>query len=107
MPILQAVGDWIMWAIGALLTFIGVPVGGVIKRNRDRTLQNKRQLQGDPDDPNSEGVLEIANDTREKVDSLERKVAENRREMREEHQAVMAQLEEIQGTAGGDEHFSD
>jgi hypothetical protein len=58
-------------------------VVGIVKRTRDRSLQNKRQLQGDPDDPNAEGVLEIAKETREDVEELRDMVQEVHRDVRD------------------------
>lgn len=84
MPVLESLWQWFL---GGLSTIV-VGVGGVVKKNRDRSLQNRRQLQGDPDDPNAEGVLDIAHETREKVDNMEAR-------MEREHREVMSKLDEI------------
>lgn len=84
MPLLDAI--W-QWAVGGLSGAVAA-VGGVVYSNRERSKQNKRQLQGDPDDPNAEGVLEIAHETRDKVDRLEER-------MQAEHREVMSKLDDI------------
>lgn len=93
---LTVASDWLMWGAGALAALLAVPLG-VVKRNRDRSKKNQRQLQGDPNDPNTEGVLQIAADTRERIAVVEEKVDDYRREMRHEHEAVMDRLDDIGG----------
>lgn len=91
-----ALAEWVMWALGGLAALLTVPLA-VIKRNRDRSVNNKRQLEGDPNDPNAEGVLEIAHQTREHVEFLDEKMDDFRRETHREHQAVMDRLESLNG----------
>lgn len=97
----QLLSDWLLWLLGGVAALLS-PALGVVKRNRDRTLQNKRQLQGDPDDPNADGVLQIANDTRARVDEVDRKLDDFRRETKREHERVMARLERLADDADGD-----
>ena len=86
--------DWLMWALGGLAAVL-TPLGGFVKKNRDRSMQNQRQLQGDPSDPNAEGVLQIARDTQVRVGKLEEKLDRARRERKDEHEAVMDRINEI------------
>lgn len=96
--LLQSLGtaaDWVVAALAGLL-----PIAGVIGTNHRRSRRNKRHLEG-TDDPNTEGVLEIAHDTREQVSHVEAKVDEYRKETREEHREVMERLERV--TDGGED----
>lgn len=61
------------WAAGGLATMLA-GVGGIVKQNRERSKRNARQLRGDPDDPNAEGVLEIAHDTQTRLQRIEDKL---------------------------------
>lgn len=93
---MSALGD----TLGAAVTvFAGViaTIGGVVGTNHKRSKSNKRKLDGDPDDPNQEGVLEIAHETREHVEELDVRIQQMRRETRHEHEEVMDRLETIQG----------
>lgn len=87
MTLLDSLGEWLMWVGGALAAVLTTG-GTVVKRNRDRSRKNERQLEGDPNDPNVEGVLEIAYDTRERLEDF-------RSETRREHKQVMDRLEEL------------
>lgn len=94
-------GDFAMWLLGgaaSVLTAIGVPVGKVIKDNRRRSLSNQRQLEGDPENPNAEGVLEIAHETRRRVEAVETNLEEFRRDDERKHEEVMDRLERLQDT---------
>lgn len=83
---ISVVSEWVMWAVGGIVAVVA-PVGGVVKRNRDRSIENKRQLQGDPNDPNTEGVLAIAFETREELHEF-------RREARRSHEELMEKVDE-------------
>lgn len=76
------------WALAGLSTGLGA-IGSVVYQNRERSLENQRRLEGDDDDPSYEGLMNIASDTRAKVDSLEAR-------MEREHREVMRKLEDIQ-----------
>lgn len=72
---------------GTMLTILAIPAK-FVRGNHQRSKQNKRQLQGDPDDPNAEGVLQIANETREQVEHLDEK-------MDQQHEAVLERVEDL------------
>lgn len=94
---LATFSDWLMWAVGGLLTFVGLPTGKVITDNRARSKANKRTLEGDPNDPNNEGINEIVADTRQRVGVLEEKLDTARRERKHEHEAVMGRIDDLDG----------
>jgi len=81
---LEPLWQWTLGGVGTVLS----GVGGLVYRNRRRSIKNRRQLEGDPEDPNTEGVLEIAHDTRDKVETLEE-------HMNREHREVMEKLESM------------
>lgn len=92
------IDNFVMWLLGgaaSALATVGLPVGKVVKDNRQRSRRNQRLLEGDPQDPNSEGVLQIAYDTRGRVASLDEKVDDVRREIRREHETVMDRLDRM------------
>lgn len=87
MTLASSLGDLLLWAAGGLAT-AAAPVLAVVKRNRDRSVENARRLEGD-DDPNGyEGLMSIARETREKVDDLETR-------MQAEHREVMSKLDDL------------
>lgn len=79
--------EWIVGASGALLTLFAIPTK-VVKDNHKRSTKNKRQLQGDDDDPNDEGVLQISKRNGEKIDKLEER-------MQEQHAEVLETVEDL------------
>lgn len=81
--------------VAPVVAAILVPFAAVVKRIRDRSIRNQRQLQGDPDNPNAEGVLQISHDNRERLARLEQKMDSFRTEMQREHEAVMERLNEL------------
>lgn len=82
-----------MWAAGGLAAAFA-PVLGVVKRNRDRSIQNARRLEGDGAN-GYEGLMAITKDTRERVAVLEEKMDTARRERKHEHEAVMDSIEDL------------
>lgn len=70
-------------------------LGGAVFGNHRRSKKNERQLEGDPGDPNTEGVLTIAKETREKVDRIDRQFDEFREETRRDHGEVMDRIEDL------------
>lgn len=80
---------WLLGGAASALATLGLPIGKVVKANHKRSLQNQKQLQGDPDDPNAEGILQIVYETRSDL-------REFRREMRREHREMMDRLEDME-----------
>lgn len=90
----MTLADWLMWlGGGAAAVFSGI--GTVVKRNRDRSMENARRLEGDDNDDGYEGLMAIAKDTRGKVDRLEAR-------MEREHREVMSRLDEISDSRSDD-----
>jgi TolA-binding protein len=89
--LLTVLSDWIVAAL-ALLSAAGVPVG-VITGNRKRSKKNQRQLQGDPDNPNHEGVLDISKENAEKLDEQGEKIDE----LDSKVERVLDRVEELAG----------
>lgn len=79
--------DWAL-ELYSLAGTVVLAAGGFVGRNHKRSKKNERRLEGDPDDPNHEGLLEIADDTRNKVDQLEDK-------MDEQHERLVRRVEEL------------
>lgn len=82
---MTALGEWLMWAAGGVAAVLA-PILGVVKRNRARSLENTRRLEGDPEDDNYPGLMEIAYNNNQKLDNLEAR-------MEREHREVMSKLE--------------
>lgn len=59
-----------------------------LDRVDERSKQNQRQLQGDPDDPNTEGALQMIKETRERVEHLDEK-------MDEQHSEVLDRVDDL------------
>lgn len=89
----STLSDWAL-EVGGLTASLLLGVGGVVGNNHKRSKKNERYLEGS-DDPNNEGVLEIANDTRDRVSDVEDNLTEFRRETQLEHRQVMNRLEEL------------
>lgn len=89
-----ALGSLAEWVLAAVATLGGL--AGVVKRNRDRSITNKRQLRGDPDDPNTDGVLQIAHENGQKLDALEAK-------MEGQHDELMERMDDLHGTTPADD----
>jgi hypothetical protein len=83
--LLKPIADY----LSALALALTTGIVGAGKRTRDRSLQNKRQLQGDPDDPNAEGVLEIAKRTEDRVEALDDDVDDLKRMVTDVHEDVI------------------
>lgn len=66
----QVATDWALAILGGIGTVMSA-IGTAIFKNHKRSKENKRRLEGDADNPNHEGVLEIAADNNEKLDHLE------------------------------------
>jgi hypothetical protein len=79
MSVAELLSHWWQVITAALGTFAGG--AGYIRQVDKRSRKNKRQLQGDPDDPNHEGALEMLRDTRDKVDHLDAKVESQHEEV--------------------------
>lgn len=92
MPV-EGASDWILWALGGLATAFSVPLA-VVKRNRDRSRKNERQLEGDDNDPNHEGVLEIVHETRAEVHEVNEQTQANRRMIRSGFREVCSAIDE-------------
>jgi hypothetical protein len=73
--VVTVISDWLLAALGALASLI-FPLGGVIKNNHSRSKRNERQLQGDPNDPHNNGVLDISKQNAEKLDEQGEKIDE-------------------------------
>lgn len=90
------------WAYHALVA-IGLAVSGLVgavTRNTKRSKQNARQLQGDPKDPNTDGVLQIAAETREDLNEFYNEFEDFTQETKQDHQRVIRKLEEMNGEHG-------
>lgn len=85
------VNDWLLALAGTAAT-IATFAGGVVWSNLRRSTKNERRLEGDDDDPNYEGVLEVAHETRAELEEF-------RRETRRDHREVMARIEELDDDA--------
>lgn len=91
---MSVVSDFVLWILGGAAAMLA-PVGGVVKRNRDRSMTNKRRLEGDENPDGYEGLMTVARDTQERVGVLEEKMDTMRRERRHEHEAVMDRIDEV------------
>ena len=93
--------DWILTALSLLGLGGGGGAVGYVRRVDTKAADakslaeyNNARLEGTVD-PNDEGVLQIANDTRERVARLEQK-------MDNQHRALMVKFEEAQSDREGD-----
>ena len=73
--VVTVIYDWLLAVVGAITSLL-VPAGGIIKRNHSRSKRNERQLQGDPNDPHNNGVLDISKQNAEKLDEQGEKIDE-------------------------------
>lgn len=87
MTLASSLGDLLLWAAGGLAT-AAAPVLAVVKRNRDRSVENARRLEGDDDPDGYEGLMKIVRDTRDTVEQLETR-------MEAEHREVMAAIDDL------------
>lgn len=94
----MSLASWLSDQLVALLGLLGLGGGGglvgYIRRvdtrsqsAKDLAEYNNARLEG-TDDPNDEGVLDIAHQTREKVNELER-------QMTDQHRELMSRLDEV------------
>lgn len=60
-------------------------------------------LIGDPEDPNVDGVLQLAKDIDVKVDDLDDNVREVRQEARQNREIILRKLEDMNGDDGTDD----
>ena len=93
---ISVLSDWLLYVAGAIGLFFSGLIGAVTQ-NTKRSKQNQRQLQGDPNDPNSEGVLQIANETQYDLNEFYTEFEEFRRETKRDHERVIRKLEEMNG----------
>lgn len=89
MPSLSVLSDWLLYIIGAIGSGV-IGLSAYVQQIDKRSRQNKRRLVGDEDDPNNEGVLQIARDNNRKIDCLEDR-------MTEQHKQLMRKVEEMVG----------
>lgn len=94
--LLSLLNDWLLYILGLLGLGGGGGVIGYVRRvdekadsALDRSQRNHRQLTGDPDDPNAEGVLQIVHETRSDLHEF-------RRETRREHREVMNRIDDLE-----------
>ena len=88
--------EFIIELFAVLLAGFGATVG-YVKQIDARSRTNKRQLQGDPKDPNAKGVLQIANETHHELNQFYEEFEQFRRETKQDHEAVIRKLEEMNG----------
>lgn len=93
---ISILSDWAYHALVALGLAVSGLVGAVT-RNTKRSKQNQRQLQGDPNDPNTEGVLQISNETRTDLNEFYTEFEKFRQETKRDHDRVIRKLEEMNG----------
>lgn len=93
---ISVISDWALYVLGAIGLFMSGLIGAVTQ-NTKRSKRNERQLQGDPKDPNAEGVLQIANETRTDLNEFYTEFHDFRRETKRDHQRVIQKLEEMNG----------
>lgn len=91
---MAGLADWLMWLGGGFLTAF-TPLLAVVKRNRDRSRNNTRRLEGDDHEDGYEGLMHISKDTRSRVERVEHNLEQFRAETREEHAEVMDRLDEM------------
>jgi len=81
------VSDWVF----SVLALLGVGGGGAagylrsVKKNteniREIAEENQRRLEGDPENPNDEGLMDIAYDTRTELHEFRDEAQENHRQV--------------------------
>lgn len=81
--------EWAL-ALGGVLGSSVLAFLGYVRRVDRRSKKNERRLEGDPEDPNNEGALNIVAETR-------RELQEFREETRRDHREVMERIEEMDG----------
>lgn len=81
------VNDWLL-AIGTGVVGLGSLAAGVMIGNLRRSKRNERRLEGDPDDPNNEGLMDVAHETREELEEF-------RREAKKDHEEVREMIEDL------------
>lgn len=104
--VLQALGSLADWFVAAL-ALAGIGGGGILgvgakvnrrtKDNEDRSKRNKRILEGDPDNPQHDGLLSTTQETRQRVEDVEHKIDELGRKMDEQHSDLLDRLDERDG----------
>ena len=85
--LLEVASDWILAFLGAVGSGV-LALGGYTRSIDSRSRKNERRLEGDPDDPNHEGALNILADTREELQEF-------REETREDHREVMDRIDDL------------
>lgn len=102
--LLQAIGSAADWVIAAF-ALLGIGGGGILgvgakvnqrtKDNEERSKRNARWITGDDEDPNHEGLLSMAQETRQRVIDTEHKIDQLDRKMDEQHADLMERFEEL------------
>jgi len=87
--------DWLLGVLSLLGVGGGGGLVGYIRRVKstaddagDLAGANEQRLVGDPDDPNSEGVLQVSYKNGEKLDNLEAQMAKD-------HRKLMSRIDDI------------
>lgn len=100
----QAAGSLADWTL-AMLALLGIGGGGGIlgvgakvnqrtKENAERSKQNKQWITGDDEDPENDGLLTMASETRQRVGDVEHKIDRLDRRMQEQHEELMDRFED-------------
>lgn len=97
--------DYIVWILTAATGLIGGytrRVEAQIETIDTRSQRNERRIEGDSDNPNDPGLLELAHQntetveqTRQEVQDVHDDVDELREDMQEHHEEVMAEIREV------------
>lgn len=80
-------GGIVQWILAGLSTLVFGVVGWA-RRIDSRSKQNKRRLEGDPENDNFDGVLDVVSENNAKIDQLETK-------MEQQHKRVYDRVEDI------------
>lgn len=91
MGLIQALSDWLLAGVGGFVAVIGGyarQIDSKADTALDTAERNRRRLEGDPENPSDEGLMDLAFQTREKLDRMEIR-------MEREHREVMSKLEDI------------
>ena len=90
----ELASDWILAALGVAGTGLTI-LGGLVKGNYSRSTKNERRLEGDPDDPNYDGVMEIAKRNGELSEENGEKIDQLEEHMNEQHEELVDRIDDL------------
>ena len=100
---IQAFSDYILTGVGGAITLVAGyarRVDSTATTAKDTAERVERRQIGDPDDPNAEGVLQMAADTRKRTMRVENKIDHLEERMEQQHRMLMDEVKSMRGENG-------